>query len=255
MGLALVPFLALWVVMMAAMMFPSVTPVAIMWSKVIRATSDGWRRAWRLSSFVAGYLVAWTAFGVAAYLALWGTQRLVEARPGSAPWLGAAVFAVAGIYQLTPAKQACLRHCRSPVSALLHYGNLPRPGEGSSGRHPPRVVLRRLLLGLDARPGSGRRDEHRGDGGPRGDHLRREDLAARRRTLADGWSRVPRDRRASYPSFPGCCRDSSRRCQAGCSPARVLKTFRADGDPNQRVQRRSDGVRRRAVAPCCQART
>lgn len=129
MGLALVPFLALWVVMMAAMMFPSVAPVAIMWSKVIRATSDGWRRAWRLSSFVAGYLVAWAAFGVAAYLALWGTQRLIEARPGSAPWLGAAVFAVAGIYQLTPLKQACLRHCRSPMSALLHYGNYQGPAK------------------------------------------------------------------------------------------------------------------------------
>jgi predicted metal-binding membrane protein len=127
MGLALVPFLALWVVMMAAMMFPSVAPVAILWSKVIRGTSDGWRRAWRLSSFVAGYLIAWAAFGVAAYLALLGTQKLVEARPGSASWLGAAVFAVAGIYQLTPLKQACLRHCRSPMMALLHYGNFKGP--------------------------------------------------------------------------------------------------------------------------------
>jgi predicted metal-binding membrane protein len=127
MGLALVPFLALWVVMMAAMMFPSVAPVAIVWSKVIRRTSAGWRRASRLSSFVTGYLIAWTAFGIAAYVALLGTQRLVEARPGAAPWLGAAVFAVAGLYQLTPLKQACLRHCRSPMSALLHYGNFKGP--------------------------------------------------------------------------------------------------------------------------------
>jgi predicted metal-binding membrane protein len=129
MGLALVPFLAVWVVMMAAMMFPSVAPVAIIWSKVIGATSDGWRRAWRLSSFVAGYLVAWAAFGVAAYLALWGTQRLLEVWPSSAPWLGAAILAVAGIYQVTPAKQACLRHCRSPISALLHYGNYQGPAK------------------------------------------------------------------------------------------------------------------------------
>lgn len=127
MGLTLLPFLWLWVVMMAAMMFPSVAPVAILWTKVIRGRSDGWHRIWRLSTFVAGYLVAWSAFGVLGYLALVGTEHLVQRAPGSASWLGAAVFVTAGVYQLTPAKQACLRHCRSPMMALLHYGNFHGP--------------------------------------------------------------------------------------------------------------------------------
>jgi predicted metal-binding membrane protein len=127
MGLALVPFLALWIVMMAAMMFPSVAPVAILWSNVIRGKSDGWHRVWRLSSFIAGYIVAWAVFGVAAYVALLETQRLVDARPGAASWLGVAVFAAAGLYQLTPLKQACLRHCRSPMMALFHYSGFKGP--------------------------------------------------------------------------------------------------------------------------------
>ena len=129
MGLTLLPFLGLWVVMMAAMMFPTVAPVAILWTKVIRGRSDGWQRAWRLSTFVAGYLVAWAAFGVLAYIALLATDRLVERSPGAASWIGAAVFLSAGIYQLTSFKQACLRHCRSPMMAMLHYGAFHGPAK------------------------------------------------------------------------------------------------------------------------------
>jgi predicted metal-binding membrane protein len=129
MGLALAPFLGLWVVMMGAMMFPSVAPVAILWTKVIRGRSDGWRRTWRLSTFVAGYLIAWGAFGLLAYVALIGTEHLVQRAPGSASWIGAAVFLTAGVYQLTPLKQACLRHCRSPMMSLLHYGSFHGPAK------------------------------------------------------------------------------------------------------------------------------
>src|SRR5207247_3206994 len=84
---------------------------------------------WRLATFVAGYLVAWSAFGALGYLALVGTEHLVQRAPGSASWLGAAVFVTAGVYQLTPLKQACLRHCRSPMIALLHYGNFRGPAK------------------------------------------------------------------------------------------------------------------------------
>jgi predicted metal-binding membrane protein len=123
MGLALPLFLAMWVAMMAAMMFPSVAPVAILWTKTIAAKAAGVERAARLAAFVAGYLFAWTGYGLVAFAALVGTERLVEASPGAARWLGVGVFAVAGIYQLTPMKDACLRHCRSPMMALLHYAN------------------------------------------------------------------------------------------------------------------------------------
>jgi predicted metal-binding membrane protein len=123
MGLALPAFIALWIVMMAAMMFPSVAPIAIMWSRTIVAKTTGARRAWRMSTFVAGYLVAWTAYGALAFLALLGTERLVEEAPGAAHRLGVGIFVVAGLYQLTPMKDACLRHCRSPMMSLLHYAN------------------------------------------------------------------------------------------------------------------------------------
>lgn len=123
MGLALPAFILLWVVMMSAMMFPSVGPVAIMWSRSIAARSTGAQRTWRISTFVAGYLLAWAAFGVLAFMALLATQRLVDVSPDAAHWLGVAIFAVAGVYQLTPLKSACLRHCRSPMMSLLHYAS------------------------------------------------------------------------------------------------------------------------------------
>lgn len=123
MGLTLPLFLAMWIAMMAAMMFPSVAPIAILWSRTIVARSTGAERAWRISEFVGGYLIAWAAYGLVAYVALLGTQRLVDASPEAAKWLGVAIFAAAGIYQLTPIKDACLRHCRSPMMSLLHYGS------------------------------------------------------------------------------------------------------------------------------------
>jgi predicted metal-binding membrane protein len=123
MGLALPAFLALWVAMMTAMMFPSVAPIAIMWSRSIHARSTGMRRTWRIATFVAGYLVAWSAYGAIAFVALLGTERLVDASPEAAKWLGVGIFAFAGLYQLTPIKDACLRHCRSPMMAFLRYAN------------------------------------------------------------------------------------------------------------------------------------
>jgi predicted metal-binding membrane protein len=123
MGMALPLFLGMWVAMMAAMMFPSVAPVAIMWSRVIVSRSAGAERARRIAEFVVGYLSAWTGYGLVAFGALLATERLAEISPEGAKWLGVSAFAVAGIYQMTPLKDVCLRHCRSPMMALLHYAN------------------------------------------------------------------------------------------------------------------------------------
>jgi predicted metal-binding membrane protein len=123
MGMALPLFLLLWVVMMSAMMFPSVAPIAILWTKAIRGRSQGAAMLGRMTSFLSGYLLAWVGYGLLAFTALLGTERLVEVSPEGAKWLGVGIFTVAGLYQLTPLKDACLRHCRSPMMALLHYGN------------------------------------------------------------------------------------------------------------------------------------
>ena len=121
MGLALLPFLGLWIVMMAAMMLPSAAPVAVLWARLIGGASAGPTRAARMSAFLAGYLLAWAACGAVAYAALAGTGRLVMASPGSARWLGPGILACAGVYQLTPWKDFCLRRCRSPIGALMYY--------------------------------------------------------------------------------------------------------------------------------------
>jgi predicted metal-binding membrane protein len=117
-------FIGVWVTMMAAMMLPSAAPMvlAVRWASGAR---EGGRPGPMVASwvFVAGYLAAWTAYGLLAY----GIFRaIVAAHPGFLGWdrqgplvAGLAVLA-AGVYQLTPLKRACLRHCRTPLSFVMH---------------------------------------------------------------------------------------------------------------------------------------
>jgi predicted metal-binding membrane protein len=135
MGRDLAGFLVLWTAMMAAMMLPSVAPVGSMYLGMLRDSSAGAVRAVRVGALVAGYLGVWAAFGVAGYVAAWGGGRIAAEHPGAAAWVGAAVLAAAGLYQLTPLKERCLAHCRSPLGFLLHFG-------GYSGR------LRDLRVGV-----------------------------------------------------------------------------------------------------------
>ncbi len=123
MGLSLLAFLVVWIVMMAAMMIPSVAPTAVVWIRSVAARGAARERVLGIVLFVAGYLVAWAAFGVAVYVVLLGTGRLVRLAPHEALWLGAAIFLVAGIYQLSPLKEVCLHRCRTPVGALIHYAS------------------------------------------------------------------------------------------------------------------------------------
>jgi predicted metal-binding membrane protein len=121
MGLTLLPFLALWVLMMVAMMLPSVAPVAVLWTRSINGVSTGIRRVGRMSLFLSGYLLAWAACGAVAFAALTGTGRLLAVSPTAAKWLGVGIFILAGIYQFTSWKDRCLRRCRSPIGALMYY--------------------------------------------------------------------------------------------------------------------------------------
>jgi len=72
MGLVLLPFLGLWVAMMAAMMLPSVAPVAVLWTRWLTGASAGAGRAARVSLFLGGYLLAWAGFGAVFFAALTG---------------------------------------------------------------------------------------------------------------------------------------------------------------------------------------
>ncbi|MEW2633765.1 DUF2182 domain-containing protein [Streptomyces sp. NPDC048389] len=121
MGMGIPLFLLLWLVMMAAMMLPSVAPVAITWVRWIGRSSTGVARAARTAAFTGGYLFVWTAFGLLAYWALAATGDLVRDHPGAGRWIGFTVFLLAGLQQLGPLKNVCLRHCRSPMSQLMGY--------------------------------------------------------------------------------------------------------------------------------------
>jgi predicted metal-binding membrane protein len=127
MGLSLVAFLALWVVMMTAMMFPSVAPMVVVWIRSISARPTRTARVSGVAEFLGGYMVSWAAFGLLAYLALLAADRVVGGSPTTAKWVGAGIFLLAGVYQLTPLKGACLRHCRSPIGSLFHYASFKGP--------------------------------------------------------------------------------------------------------------------------------
>ncbi|MFJ8632280.1 DUF2182 domain-containing protein [Streptomyces sp. NPDC093568] len=123
MGLALPLFLLLWVVMMAAMMLPSLAPVALTWVQAIRRSTTGRTRTLRTAEFIGGYLLAWAGFGLLAYGALAATGRLVDRDPDAGRWIGAGAFLLAGLHQFGPLKRVCLRHCRSPMFQLLRYAH------------------------------------------------------------------------------------------------------------------------------------
>ena len=118
MGLQLAGFVPVWTLMMAAMMLPSVAPAAALYAKTIQAG-----RTRRIAGLVAGYLAVWAVAGLPAYGLAWLAGRLTGLHPGAAHVMAVAVFAVAGLYQLTSLKDRCLAHCRSPLGLLLHYGS------------------------------------------------------------------------------------------------------------------------------------
>jgi predicted metal-binding membrane protein len=76
-----------------------------------------------MAALLAGYLGVWAAVGILAYFAALGAGQLVDDAPSAGRWAAAAILIVAGLYQLTPLKAACLAHCRSPLGFLLHFGN------------------------------------------------------------------------------------------------------------------------------------
>jgi len=132
-AMSFVAFLVAWVAMMAAMMFPAVLPVVRLYA---RAAAKG--HAAPVAVFVGGYIALWAVVGIPAFFA-W--SRLNEPLMQGSPWAGRVAGAVAvaeGLYQLTPLKSVCLRHCRSPLSFFLRHGkHLDRPTGAfvAGGRH------------------------------------------------------------------------------------------------------------------------
>lgn len=116
-------FLVAWVAMMAAMMLPAILPVVRLYA---RAAARG--TVAPVGVFLAGYAAVWSAIGVPAYLAWRALDgELADATPLAGRVAGV-VLAAAALYQLSPLKSVCLRHCRSPLSFFMHHSNhLDRP--------------------------------------------------------------------------------------------------------------------------------
>jgi predicted metal-binding membrane protein len=110
-------FLGVWLVMMAAMMFPSVAPTVALYSRMTRQ-----RSLVAPLVFTSGYLLTWTATGLVAFVISDAGGRLLgdELRwEHAGRWVAGATLMVAAAYELTPLKRVCLRHCRSPLGYLL----------------------------------------------------------------------------------------------------------------------------------------
>jgi predicted metal-binding membrane protein len=114
---------AMWAVMMTAMMLPSATPMILVYATGVRRRQDG-DASFQAYALAAGYLVTWALFSVAAT----ALQRVLASFLVVSPMmeltnskLGGALLCLAGVYQFTPFKRACLSHCQSPLGFLVAH--------------------------------------------------------------------------------------------------------------------------------------
>ena len=120
-------YVGVWVVMMAAMMFPSIWPMVVAYAAIQRGRRErGKSRSGPVAVglFVGGYLAAWTAFGLATYgVPQLGRSLSIDALAwdSAGPYVAGGVILAAAVYQLTPAKDVCLRKCRGPLDFVLGY--------------------------------------------------------------------------------------------------------------------------------------
>ncbi len=113
----------MWWVMMVAMMLHSAAPMILLFSSVAKRSS----RPGSTALFVSGYILIWGGFSVLATLIQWQLTQigLLDGMRANSQMLAGLLLLVAGIYQLTPAKNACLKHCQSPLQFVTEHW---RPG-------------------------------------------------------------------------------------------------------------------------------
>ena len=113
--------LFMWWIMMVAMMLPSAAPMILLFSALNRRQRESGRPYVATSIFALGYLAAWAGFSLVATILQWGfelTGMLSPLLVGANVVFSGLLLLVAGAYQLTPLKHACLRHCRSPLAFM-----------------------------------------------------------------------------------------------------------------------------------------
>lgn len=116
--------LVMWIVMMIGMMLPSAAPMILLFAAIDRRRPAAALRYGATGLFALAYLVVWAGFSIVATGAQWWLDQarlLSPAMAAGSTVLAGALFVLAGAYQLTPLKQACLRQCRSPLDFLTRY--------------------------------------------------------------------------------------------------------------------------------------
>ncbi len=111
----------MWAVMMVGMMLPSAAPMILLYAAVSRRQRRRGHVFAPTGVFAAGYVVAWTAFSLAATALQGALEQAALLSPmmaATSPYLGGALLVAAGVYQWTPLKHACLENCRAPAEFL-----------------------------------------------------------------------------------------------------------------------------------------
>jgi predicted metal-binding membrane protein len=135
----LVLLFIMWTVMMVAMMVPTATAMILAFATMNRRRRAHEQPYVPTAIFLGGYVVVWTGFSVLATLAQWGLHRAALLSPmmvSTSPLLGGALLLTGGVFQWTPLKAACLKHCRSPLGFLMTEWREGRQGAFNMGlRH------------------------------------------------------------------------------------------------------------------------
>jgi len=123
-GITFALMFVMWLVMMMGMMVPSAAPMILLCAVVKRKAAEKGQPIASANVFAAGYLIVWGAFAAVATTLQWGLHEAALLSPrmaSTSPVLSGIVLIAAGLYQFTPLKRACLKHCRSPLHFLGHH--------------------------------------------------------------------------------------------------------------------------------------
>jgi predicted metal-binding membrane protein len=126
--------LVMWIVMMVGMMTPSAAPMILLHARVARQAAEQGTPLAGTASFAGGYLFSWTVFSFAATVLQWALHSAALLAPDASlasGRLGGAVLVVAGIYQWTSLKDACLQQCRAPLHFIQQYGGFQKTVAGA----------------------------------------------------------------------------------------------------------------------------
>lgn len=124
----------MWTVMMVGMMMPSAAPIILIYARVGRQAEMQGKPLAASGYFAAGYLLAWTAFSLFAVIGQWALERaslLTPTMESASGILGGLVLIAAGLFQWTPAKDACLKRCQAPLIFIQRHGGFRRDPFGS----------------------------------------------------------------------------------------------------------------------------